>query len=166
MEGLEKKKEEGLDYMFMIMSATYGSMFNRHWDGVDFDIVRQVWRKTLDEYLADKEVLDHALDVMNSTYIPSAIEFRNLCKEYFVIQEEKRKKERKSLPYQPKYEPDERSMDQKELDRVNAEIARAWIKDYLKIGRVTYPLKYVIREGLGIGGCGPIYLENKDNLSN
>jgi hypothetical protein len=31
-------KEDGLDYIFAVMGATYGAAFNRHFEGMDLDI--------------------------------------------------------------------------------------------------------------------------------
>jgi len=72
--------EEGLDYIFGYMSAVYGAGFTRHWENVDPDLVRSVWQKELGRYATYKPSLQHALDCMPARMPPSAIEFRNLCR--------------------------------------------------------------------------------------
>ena len=73
--------EDGLDYIFAKMSAIYGQTFLRHWTDVDANIMRQVWTEELGNYLKSKSTLDKALKKMNGDFPPSAIKFRELCKE-------------------------------------------------------------------------------------
>jgi len=71
--------ESGLDYIFGYMGAIYGASFNRHWEGMDLGLVRQVWRENLGRFLTYKPSLDFALRKLNSDYPPSALKFRDLC---------------------------------------------------------------------------------------
>lgn len=73
------EKDEGLDYIFGMMGAIYGATFNRHWDGMDLNLVRQVWREKLGGFLTYKPSLDFALNRLDGNFPPSAITFRELC---------------------------------------------------------------------------------------
>ena len=72
-------KDSGLDYIFVMMGAIYGDVFNRHFDGMDLDVVRQVWKQKLGSFLTYKPSLDYALDHLKGDFPPSAITFRDLC---------------------------------------------------------------------------------------
>jgi hypothetical protein len=71
--------DNGLDYVFGKMGAIYGAQFTRHWDNVDASLIRQTWKELLGVYATYKPSLDFALGAMNDKYIPSALEFKNLC---------------------------------------------------------------------------------------
>jgi len=71
--------DDGLDYIFVMMGAIYGASFNRHWDGMDLGVVRQVWKEKLGRFLTYKPSLDFALDKLKGEFPPSAITFRDLC---------------------------------------------------------------------------------------
>ena len=71
--------DEGLDYIFGKMGAIYGATFTRHWEGVDTQLVRDVWGEALELYLTNKPSLDYALKYMNPDYPPSALAFAKLC---------------------------------------------------------------------------------------
>ena len=72
-------KEDGLDYIFAIMGATYGAAFNRHFEGMDLDLVRTVWANTLGNFLTYKPSLHHAIRLLPPDFPPSAIKFRDFC---------------------------------------------------------------------------------------
>ena len=72
--------EDGLDYVFAKMGAIYGASFNRQFEGMNPDFVRQVWSEELGEFLKSKKILDHAFRQMDGDYPPSAIRFRQLCR--------------------------------------------------------------------------------------
>ena len=71
--------DEGLDYIFGRMGATYGAAFMRHWDGIAPELVRDVWKDDIGVYLTSKESMDFALKRMNANFPPSSIAFRDLC---------------------------------------------------------------------------------------
>ena len=71
--------DDGLDYIFVMMGAIYGASFNRHWDGMDLGVVRQVWKEKLGSFLTYKPSLDYALSRLDGNFPPSAITFRDLC---------------------------------------------------------------------------------------
>jgi len=71
--------DNGLDYVFGKMGAIYGAQFTRHWDNVDASLIRQTWKELLGVYATYKPCLDFALNAMSDKYIPSALEFKNLC---------------------------------------------------------------------------------------
>ena len=73
--------DDGLDYIFVMMGAIYGAPFNRHWDGMDLGVVRQVWKEKLGRFLTYKPSLDFAIDKLKGEFPPSAITFRDLCNQ-------------------------------------------------------------------------------------
>jgi hypothetical protein len=72
-------EDSGLDYVFGYMGAVYGASFNRHWEGMEPELIRQVWKKTLGRFLTYKPSLDFAFGRMSGDFPPSAIKFRELC---------------------------------------------------------------------------------------
>lgn len=73
--------DQGLDYIFGKMGAIYGAAFTRHWDGVDLGLVRDTWREMLGVYTTYKPTIDFALNSMDKAFVPSAIAFKDLCKQ-------------------------------------------------------------------------------------
>lgn len=73
------KQDEGLDYIFARMMAIFGAPFNRHFDGIDPDIVRQEWKEQLGRFLTYRPSMDYAIKQLDGEFIPSAIKFRKLC---------------------------------------------------------------------------------------
>jgi hypothetical protein len=71
--------DDGLDYIFGRMGAIYGSAFNRHWDGIDPNLVRQEWKGQLGDFLTHKPSLDYAIARLDGNFPPSAIKFREFC---------------------------------------------------------------------------------------
>jgi hypothetical protein len=72
-------KEDGLDYIFAVMGATYGAAFNRHFEGMDLDLVRTVWANALGGFLTYKPSLRHAIKLLPPDFPPSAVKFRDFC---------------------------------------------------------------------------------------
>ena len=72
-------QDQGLDYIFGRMMAIYGAPFNRHFDGLDPDFVRQEWKGQIGKFLTYRPSMDFAIDKLNEEFVPSAIKFRNLC---------------------------------------------------------------------------------------
>jgi hypothetical protein len=73
--------DEGLDYVFARMGAIYGAVFVRHWEGVDHQLVRQVWGEECGRMLTYKPKLDYALQHMNPDRPPSALAFKKLLND-------------------------------------------------------------------------------------
>jgi hypothetical protein len=71
--------DDGLDYIFAVMGATYGAAFNRHFEGMDLDLVRSVWANALGDFLTYKPSLRHAIKLLPPDFPPSAVKFRNFC---------------------------------------------------------------------------------------
>ena len=71
--------DEGLDYIFVYMGSVYGASFNRHWEGMELAMVRDVWKDVLGRFLTYKPSLDFGLRQMDADFPPSAIKFRNMC---------------------------------------------------------------------------------------
>jgi len=72
-------QDQGLDYIFGRMMAIFGAPFNRHFDGLDPDFVRQEWKNQLGRFLTYRPSMDFAIAKLDGEFIPSAIKFRNLC---------------------------------------------------------------------------------------
>jgi len=73
--------EQGLDYIFAKMGAIYGSFFIRHWEGIDPNLIRQVWAEACHIMLTYRPKMDHALKNMNPEKPPSALQFAKLLNE-------------------------------------------------------------------------------------
>jgi len=71
--------DSGFDYIFGVMSATFGSRFTTHWQDVEPAMIRQVWKERLGRFLTYKPSLDFALQHLKGEFPPSAITFRELC---------------------------------------------------------------------------------------
>jgi hypothetical protein len=71
--------DSGFDYIFGVMSATYGSRFTTHWQDVEPAMIRQVWKERLGRFLTYKPSLDYALSHLKCEFPPSAITFREYC---------------------------------------------------------------------------------------
>jgi hypothetical protein len=61
------------------MMAIFGTPFNRHFDGIDPEFVRQEWKNQLGRFLTYRPSMDFAIAKLEGEFIPSAIKFRNLC---------------------------------------------------------------------------------------
>jgi hypothetical protein len=61
------------------MMAIFGAPFNRHFDGLDPEFVRQEWKNQLGRFLTYRPSMDFAIAKLDGEFIPSAIKFRNLC---------------------------------------------------------------------------------------
>lgn len=72
-------KDEGLDYIFGRMLAIFGASFNRHFDGINPEFVRDEWKNQLGRFLTYRPSMDYAIDRLDGEFVPSAIKFRNLC---------------------------------------------------------------------------------------
>ena len=70
--------EQGLDYSFAKMGAIYGATFLRNWQGVDPNLVHQVWLQECGRMLTYRPKIDHALRFMHPERPPSALSFKNL----------------------------------------------------------------------------------------
>jgi hypothetical protein len=71
--------DSGFDYIFGVMSATYGSRFTTHWQDIEPAMIRQVWKERLGRFLTYKPSLDYALGHLKGDFPPSAITFRDYC---------------------------------------------------------------------------------------
>lgn len=72
-------QDQGLDYIFGRMMAIFGAPFNRHFDGLDPEFVRQEWKNQLGRFLTYRPSMDFAIAKLDGEFVPSAIKFRNLC---------------------------------------------------------------------------------------
>ena len=74
-------QDQGLDYIFGRMMAIFGTPFNRHFDGIEPEFVRQEWKSQLGKFLTYRPSMDFAISKLEGEFIPSAIKFRNLCNQ-------------------------------------------------------------------------------------
>jgi hypothetical protein len=74
-------QDQGLDYIFGRMMAIFGAPFNRHFDGLDPEFVRDEWKVQLGRFLTYRPSMDFAIAKLDGEFIPSAIKFRNLCNQ-------------------------------------------------------------------------------------
>jgi hypothetical protein len=72
-------QDQGLDYIFGRMMAIFGTPFNRHFDGIEPEFVRQEWKGQIGKFLTYRPSMDFAIAKLDGEFIPSAIKFRNLC---------------------------------------------------------------------------------------
>ena len=103
-------EDDGLDYIFTKMGAIFGATFLRHFDGVDSEMVRSVWKEQIGKFLTYRPSMDFAIQHLNSEFIPSAIKFRDLCNSGPSIPTKQT-----LLEHQPK------EFNQAEYDKVKAE---------------------------------------------
>lgn len=75
------KPDQGVKYIFAKMGIIYGSMFRSHWGDMDKQSVIDTWADILGRYATYRPSMDFALKHMDTKFIPSAIAFRDLCKE-------------------------------------------------------------------------------------
>ncbi|CAB4132263.1 hypothetical protein UFOVP259_7 [uncultured Caudovirales phage] len=71
--------DQGLDYVFVMLGGIYGQAFNRNWEGMDLEVVRQIWKDQIGRFLTYKPSLDYAFTRLNGDFPPSAIKFREFC---------------------------------------------------------------------------------------
>ncbi len=72
--------ENGVKYLFARMGSIYGASFTRHWEGIDESLTRQTWGEILGRYATYKPSMDFALKHLGK-FVPSAIEFKELCSQ-------------------------------------------------------------------------------------
>lgn len=72
-------EDDGLDYIFTKLGAIFGATFMRHFDGLQSEVVREVWKEQIGKFLTYRPSMDFAIQHLNSEFIPSAIKFRELC---------------------------------------------------------------------------------------
>ena len=71
--------DSGFEYIFSKMQAIYGARFSAHWQHVDPDVVRQVWKEQLGRFLTYRPSMDYAISRLKGEHPPSAITFRDYC---------------------------------------------------------------------------------------
>lgn len=71
--------DSGFEYIFSKMQAIYGARFAAHWQHVDPDVVRQVWKEQLGRFLTYRPSMDYAISRLKGEHPPSAITFRDYC---------------------------------------------------------------------------------------
>jgi hypothetical protein len=71
--------DQGFEYIFSMMQGIYGGRFSAHWQGVDPQVVRQVWKDQLGRFLTYRPSMDYAIGRLKGEHPPSAITFREYC---------------------------------------------------------------------------------------
>jgi len=71
--------DSGFEYIFSKMQAIYGARFSAHWQNVDPEVVRQVWKEQLGRFLTYRPSMDYAISRLKGDHPPSAITFRDYC---------------------------------------------------------------------------------------
>jgi hypothetical protein len=72
-----------VDFVVQIHSALavqYGRRWPAMWAGLDMDLVRADWRRKLQEFAGNPAAVMHALDNLPDDHVPTASEFRALCR--------------------------------------------------------------------------------------
>lgn len=72
--------DSGFDYIFARMNAIYGATFQRQWVDADPTAVRQTWKEIVGNFLTYRPSMDYALHKLPPDYPPSALAFRDLCR--------------------------------------------------------------------------------------
>jgi hypothetical protein len=71
----------GVKYIFAKMRIIYGKRFDSNWEGIEQNSINETWKILLGVYATYRPNLEFALANMDSKFIPSAIEFRDLCRD-------------------------------------------------------------------------------------
>jgi len=71
--------DSGFEYIFSKMQAIYGARFSAHWQHVEPEVVRQVWKEQLGRFLTYRPSMDYAILHLKGEHPPSAITFRDFC---------------------------------------------------------------------------------------
>lgn len=75
------KGEQGVKYIFAKMGIIYGAMFRSHWGDMDQQSVISTWADILGAYATYRPSMDFALNNMDAKFVPSALAFRDICKQ-------------------------------------------------------------------------------------
>ena len=75
------KGDQGVKYIFAKMSIIYGVTFRSHWGDIDKQSVIDTWADVLGVYATYRPSMDFALNNMDAKFVPSALTFRDLCKQ-------------------------------------------------------------------------------------
>jgi len=75
------KGEAGVQYIFAKMSIIYGAAFRSHWGDTDQKSIVSTWADILGAYATYRPSMDFALNNMDSKFVPSALAFRDICKQ-------------------------------------------------------------------------------------
>ena len=75
-------KEEGIQYLFKMMSIIYGSRFTNHWGEMNMASVMEVWKNMIGNYLTYRPIMDFAIKNLDpSGFITTPMAFMELCKQ-------------------------------------------------------------------------------------
>jgi len=75
------KADFGVKYIFAKMSIIYGSVFRNHFGDTDRQSVIDTWADILGVYSTYRPSMDFSLNNMDAKFIPSALAFRDLCRQ-------------------------------------------------------------------------------------
>ena len=115
-------KEEGIQYLFKMLSIIYGARLSNHWGDMKLSAVMEVWKNMIGNYLTYRPIIDFALKNLDPTgFVITPMAFIELCKQAGRIPV----KPERTITHQPTQEEIEKNA--KARDEAIAAI-RAWTK--------------------------------------
>jgi hypothetical protein len=74
--------EEGIQYLFKMMSIIYGARFTSHWGTMNMASVMEVWKNMIGNYLTYRPTIDFAIKNLDpSGFVVTPMAFIELCKQ-------------------------------------------------------------------------------------
>jgi hypothetical protein len=75
-------KEEGIQYLFKMMSIIYGARLSNHWGEMNKASVMEVWKNMIGNYLTYRPTIDFAIKNLDpSGFVVTPMGFMELCKQ-------------------------------------------------------------------------------------
>lgn len=75
-------KEEGIQYLFKMMSIIYGARFTNHWGEMNMASVMEVWKNMIGNYLTYRPIIDFAIKNLDASgFVTTPMAFMELCKQ-------------------------------------------------------------------------------------
>ena len=75
-------KDEGIKYLFNMLSIIYGARITNHWGEMNLNAVMNVWKEMIGGYLTYRPTLDFALQHLDAnSFIPTPMAIKQLCNQ-------------------------------------------------------------------------------------
>lgn len=75
-------KEDGIQYLFKMLSIIYGARLSTHWGEMNMASVMEVWKNMIGNYLTYRPTIDFAIKNLDpSGFVITPMAFVNLCKQ-------------------------------------------------------------------------------------
>lgn len=75
-------KEEGIQYLFKMLSIIYGARLSNHWGEMNMASVMEVWKNMIGNYLTYRPIIDFAIKNLDpSGFVITPMAFIDLCKQ-------------------------------------------------------------------------------------